>query len=133
MSDIQIEHHGDWLIWYQPWPIDSRACDWHFAHKNTRSGDDLTCGSEESRDMCIQSIDWLEEQDRIAETEEGKAETRRLVDSGMRTLNRALLARAVKDLLDLPGIGNLPGFMTGTHIEAARYAYAQYQEQSGHE
>lgn len=30
------------------------------------------------------------------------------------------LQSALKNLLDLPGIGNLPGFMTGAHITAAK-------------
>jgi hypothetical protein len=128
-EECAIEHHGDWVIWHQPWPIDNREFDWHFAHKSATESNGLS-GNAESRDMCLQAIDWLEEQERHAETEEGKAETAAFVDAGMRTLNRALLASAVKGLLDLPGIGNLPGFATGTHLEAARFALEQYEEQT---
>lgn len=123
-----VEQIGDWTIWFQPWPIETRSYDWHFAHENVAVAEELS-GHCESREMCLQAIDWLEEQEAHRETEEGRAETERFVDAGMRALNRALLAEAVRRLLSLPGIGNLPGFATGTHLNSARYALDQYDQQ----
>ena len=125
----KVEQCDDWTIWHQPWPIESRSYDWHFAHKNVERAEELS-GHCESREMCLQAIDWMEEQERERETEDGKARTAKFVDAGMRTLNRALLASALKGILDLPGIRNLPGFATGVHLQAADYALAQYEEQT---
>ncbi|KKW92979.1 hypothetical protein [Sphingobium chungbukense] len=95
----EVETHGDWLVWHQPWPIASRSFDWHYAHKDARDDDELRTGNAESREMCLQTIDWIEEEDARAQTEEGKARTKEFVDSGMRSLNRALLAHSLKDAL----------------------------------
>lgn len=58
----KLEISGDWLIWHDPLPINSRKADWCFVHKDfTRDNEDIRIGREESREMCLQTIDFIED------------------------------------------------------------------------
>ncbi len=57
MVEVDPERHGDWLIWRDPLPIEWRGADWHFARISAR--DDIDIGNEESREMCLQTIDYI--------------------------------------------------------------------------
>jgi hypothetical protein len=49
------DHLGPWRIWFDPPPIGSRNCDWHYQHE-----DDDGCGGRSgscgSRDECLEEI-----------------------------------------------------------------------------
>lgn len=72
-----VEEHGDWLIWHDPLPVAFQGENWCFVHKDfggEHVGCDPRMGRDESREMCLQTIDWLDsEQEReVRETDEDR-------------------------------------------------------------
>ena len=60
----EVEAYGDWKIWYEPSPIESRSLDWQFAHKDfTEPHIDNRYGAEASREDCLKSIAFIEDMD----------------------------------------------------------------------
>lgn len=64
------EEYGSWLIWYDPLPGEWRGADWRYMRKSANS--DIDVGHAESKEMCLQSIDFLEEQFPVDEPETPK-------------------------------------------------------------
>lgn len=83
-----VERVGPWRIWFDPPPIGTRICDWHYQHEDT----DLECpawmnGSEPSRDACLtQIIEGYE--DRIEALTAQVAEMREGLRVGLTALDR---------------------------------------------
>lgn len=134
MDNGAIEY-GDWLIWNAPSPLAVRNMDWHFAHKDFTSehAGDYRSGSEATEEECRRSIAFIEDMDAQDATPEGQAKLEasaaRLTEKAMETMAAIDMARALHQILSVPGIGNLPGFATGVHLQAARTAldaYARY-------
>lgn len=130
MSEI-IEYR-DWLIWQQETPIPGDHMDWQFTRKNAVHDDGRDYGHAPSLLMAQQSCDYADECDAEAATPEGKAkneaDTLRLLDKFGEMVATTEMARALDQLLKLPGIGNLPGFATGLHIQRGITALANYSE-----
>ena len=63
--DGRHETYRNWRIHYDPPPIPSRACDWHFAHSDfdgAPDANDNRCGHAESLEAAKAEIDaWIEE------------------------------------------------------------------------
>jgi hypothetical protein len=56
----QTVRHGSWLIYYDPPPIPTRACDWHFVHDDYDGEGDPRHGSGPSVEDCIAQIAEIE-------------------------------------------------------------------------
>lgn len=71
-----IEDHGGWLVWHDPLPVEWRDRDWCFARKKPSSQYDyqFDYGREESREMCLQTIDYLESEEEREANEPAKSE-----------------------------------------------------------
>ena len=57
--------YGDWHIHYDPPPIPSRDCDWHFYHDDfdgAEDGGDNRYGHARSLEECKQEIDRIEDE-----------------------------------------------------------------------
>ena len=57
----QLEDMGDWWVWYDPLPTECRDHDWRFCRKIIHT--ELDVGTAESRDMCLQTIDFIESEE----------------------------------------------------------------------
>ena len=56
-TDASAEQFGPWRIWFDPPPIPTRSCDWHYQHEDT----DEDCppwmnGSCATREDCLREI-----------------------------------------------------------------------------
>lgn len=59
-----ITHYGPWRIYYDPPPIPTRACDWHWVHDDydgAPDGNDNRYGSESSFVACLNACDDWED------------------------------------------------------------------------
>lgn len=126
----QPHEYGHWLIWRNPSPLESDHMNWCFAKKGSR--DEIDCGHASSLVMAKQSCDYHDECDAEAATPEGQAEAEaqalRFCDKYGEIVATIEMARALDQLLKLPGIGNLPGFASGLHIQRARTALENFNE-----
>jgi hypothetical protein len=52
---------ADWIIDYDPPPIPSRKCDWHFRHKDFDGPGDYRQGHGSSYEDCLDQIADMEE------------------------------------------------------------------------
>ena len=122
----KLEISGDWLIWHDPLPINSRKADWCFVHKDfTRDNEDIRIGREESREMCLQTIDFIEDMEAQSREEATQDQVDKLMKRFWEIALVHDLARALKNVIDDP-TGR--GFMTGVHIQAAKTVLARYRE-----
>lgn len=99
----KLEISGDWLIWHDPLPINSRKADWCFVHKDfTRDNEDIRIGREESREMCLQTIDFIEDMEAQSREEATQDQVDKLMKRFWEIALVHDLARALKNVIDDP-------------------------------
>lgn len=129
VSTKAVQDHGGWLIWHDPMPIEWRGADWHYAKKDAR--EDFDIGHAESRDMCLQSIDYIDEQDAIALSPEGQAKEARMFERSRDNLHKIMLiftlGRALESAKSVIATGG-KGTIDGTHLAIVNSALAEFRE-----
>ena len=66
--------YGPWTIYFDPPPIPTRECDWHYVHKDfdgAPDANDNRCGSAASFAACLNECDEMEDDALLSARSEG--------------------------------------------------------------
>lgn len=124
------EEHGEWLIWHDPLPGEWRGADWRYMRKAANS--DIDVGHAESKQMCLQSIDFLEEQFSVDEPEKPKLRSNEFLDSfrNIPLVNQLGLGlQAAISILACNGRGFADGVLR-QQVDVANAAYLKWKGSS---
>lgn len=121
------EEHGGWLIWHDPLPGEWRGADWRYMRKDANS--DIDVGHAESKEMCLQSIDYLEEQFPVDEPEKSKLRSDEFLDNfrNIPLVNQLGLGlQAAISILACNGRGFADGVLR-QQVDVANSAYLKWK------